>query len=114
MSTTTNIKYPPAAHTHHDESAAEPAVTSSQPCASATMTVGSNNDQARVGKAERIRGGCVPCPVCVGSFVYVTHLTDWPFRTEAFVGSSRYPAAVAEKTPLYQYVAINKLLDGLL
>lgn len=62
---TANIKYPPAAHTYHDESAAKPVVTSSQPRANATMAVGSNNDQARVGKAERIRGGCVPCPVCV-------------------------------------------------
>lgn len=66
---TANIKYPPVAHTYHDKSAAKPAVTSSQPRASATMAVGPNNDQARVGKAERIRGGCVPCPVCVKSFV---------------------------------------------
>ena len=69
---TTNIKYPPAAHTYHDELAAKPAaVTNSQPRANATMAVGSNNDQARAGKAERIRGGCVPCPVCVESFVCV-------------------------------------------
>ncbi|KAN0109512.1 hypothetical protein V8E52_009155 [Russula decolorans] len=59
---TADIKYPPAAHTYHDELAAKPAVTSSQPRANATMAVGSNNDQARAGKAERIRGGCVPCP----------------------------------------------------
>src|SRR6266576_7364202 len=64
---TANTKYPPTEHTYHDESAAKPAVTSSQPRANATMAVGSNNDQARMGKAERIRGGCVPCPVCVES-----------------------------------------------
>ena len=65
---TPNIKYPPTAHTYHDELAAKPAVTSSQPRANATLAVGSNKDQARVGKAERIRGGC-STQVCVESFV---------------------------------------------
>lgn len=61
------------------------------------MAVGTN-DQARVGKAERIRGGCVPCPVCVESLseLCIVHLTG-PRRMEACVGSSRYPAAVAKK-----------------
>ena len=71
---TAHIKYPPAAaaadtYHDHDESAVKPVVTSSQPRAGATMAVGSDDDQARVRKAERIRGGCVPCPVCVESFV---------------------------------------------
>jgi hypothetical protein len=73
MSTAANIEYPPAAHTtyHHDESAETPVVTSVQPRAGATMTVGPNNDRTRTGKAERLRGGCVPCPVCTESMLFV-------------------------------------------
>jgi hypothetical protein len=63
---TANIEYPPAAHTYHHESAETPSVTSVQPRAGATMVVG-DKDRTRVGKAERIRGGCVPCPVCAES-----------------------------------------------
>ncbi|KAH9983778.1 hypothetical protein BJV77DRAFT_1029759 [Russula vinacea] len=61
---TANIQYPPAAaaHTYHDESAETPAVTSVQPRAGATMAVGSEHNRTRMGKAERLRGGCVPCP----------------------------------------------------
>jgi hypothetical protein len=39
------------------------------------MTLGSDNNGARSGKAERLRGGCVPCPVCTVSHVYVRLLT---------------------------------------
>ena len=61
---TANIEYPPTAHTYHDESAGMPVLTSVQPRAGATMVVGPDNDKPRMGKAERLRGGCVPCPVC--------------------------------------------------
>ena len=61
---TANIEYPPTAHTYHDESAGMPVLTNVQPRAGATMVVGSDNDRTRMGKAERLRGGCVPCPVC--------------------------------------------------
>ena len=108
----TNIKYPPAAHTHHDESAVKPAVTSSQPRASATMAVGSNSDQARVGKAERIRGGCVPCPVCVEFCLCIAHLLTGPARMEACVGSSRYHAAVAKKMLLPWLISIGSPSTG--
>jgi hypothetical protein len=65
----TNIEYPPAAHPYSGELAQQPTITSVQPRAGPAMAVGSNNDKARIGKAERLRGGCVPCPVCVESFV---------------------------------------------
>ncbi|KAI0301319.1 hypothetical protein BC826DRAFT_988640 [Russula brevipes] len=60
---TANIEYPPAAHLYHAESARKPVITSVQPRAGATMTVGpDNNNSAQMRKAERLRGGCVPCP----------------------------------------------------
>jgi len=64
---TVNIKYPPAAHPYHNESAQQPVITNVQPRGGAPMAIGSDNGKARVGKAERLRGGCIPCPVCAES-----------------------------------------------
>ncbi|KAH9077737.1 hypothetical protein EDB83DRAFT_2345565 [Lactarius deliciosus] len=56
------IAYPPTAHTYHDESSQTPAITNIQPHTGAKMVVGSDDNKARNGKAERLRGGCIPCP----------------------------------------------------
>jgi len=95
---TANIEYPPAAHLYHGESAQNPTITSVQPRGGITMAVETGNDTARTGKAERLRGGCVPCPVCAESLV-CTQLTQLnvALRTEACVGSSRYRSVVAEE-----------------
>jgi len=95
---TANIQYPPAVHPYHGESAQNPTITSVQPRAGTTMAVETDNDTGRTGKAERLRGGCVPCPVCAESLV-CTHLTQLNVapRTEACVGSSRYRSVVAEE-----------------
>jgi hypothetical protein len=93
-----NVAYPPTAHLYHDESAQKPVVTNVQPCAEATMTLDTKNNGARIGKAERLRGGCVPCPVCTILPVYLhPFLLTCTFRTEVCAGSSQYRvAAVAE------------------
>jgi len=97
---TADIKYPPPAYQHHgeSESAQKPTITSVQPRAGVTMVVGSDNDVARGEKAERLRGGCIPCPVCIDSSdcVQLTSL-NFTFRTEAGVGSSRYRAVAKNK-----------------
>jgi hypothetical protein len=59
-----NVAHPPAAHVYHDDSAQKPVITNVQPRAGAEMTLGSDNNGARNGKADRLRGGCIPCPVC--------------------------------------------------
>jgi hypothetical protein len=66
---TASIKYPPPAYQYHGESAQKPEITSVQPrAAGIKMVVESDNDAARGGKAERLRGGCIPCPVkCIDS-----------------------------------------------
>ncbi|KAI9513541.1 hypothetical protein F5148DRAFT_1156407 [Russula earlei] len=60
MMSTANIKYPPAAHPYHNKADHQPVITNVQPRGGATMTVDPEN--AREGKAERLRGGCIPCP----------------------------------------------------
>ena len=96
MSTAT-VAYPPTAHLYKDESAQISAVTNVQPSAGAKMTVGSDNDGTRSGKAERLRGGCIPCPVCSVSLVHVRlSVLTGTFRTEACVGSSPYRVAAAK------------------
>ncbi len=57
------IAYPPTAHTYHDELSQTPATTNVQPRTGAEMVVGSDDNATRSGKAERLRGGCIPCPV---------------------------------------------------
>jgi hypothetical protein len=104
LMSTANIKYPPAAHPYHDESAQQPVITNVQPRGGTTMAIGSDNGTAQVGKlgkAKRLRGGCVPCPVCFELFVRcIPYVADWFFvRTEVCVGSSHYrAAAVAKRT----------------
>ncbi|KAF8273565.1 hypothetical protein EI94DRAFT_1715284 [Lactarius quietus] len=82
----TSIAYPPTAtHTNHDESLPQTAITNAQPSTGAKMVVASDDNAAQSRKAERLRGGCIPCPltrrVC--------------YRTEVYVGSSH--VAVASK-----------------
>lgn len=61
---TASIAYPPTAQTNHDESSQIPAVTNVQPQTGAKMVLGPDDDATKTGKAERLRGGCIPCPVC--------------------------------------------------
>jgi hypothetical protein len=68
---TADIKYPPPAYQFHGESAQKPTITSVQPRAGVTMVVESDNDATRGAKAERLRGGCIPCPVCIDSSDFV-------------------------------------------
>ena len=95
---TANIEYPPAARPYHAEPAQNPAITSVQPRAGTTMAVESDNGTPRTGKAERLRGGCVPCPVCteLPICIQLTQLNAAP-RTELCVGSFRYRSVVAEE-----------------
>ncbi|KAI0083797.1 hypothetical protein BDY19DRAFT_975671 [Irpex rosettiformis] len=56
MSESSQPTYPPAVHTAHDQ------VHAVQPAPTQTMSV--NRDaQVEEQRAERIRGGCIPCPV---------------------------------------------------
>ncbi|KAI9458013.1 hypothetical protein BJY52DRAFT_1416643 [Lactarius psammicola] len=64
------IAYPPTAYTcHHDyESSQTAAITNVQPLTGAKMVVVSNDNAARSGKAERLRGGCkLTRRVCVSA-----------------------------------------------
>lgn len=58
-----SIAYPPTAHTNHDESSQTPAITNVQPSTGAKMGLASDDNAAQFGKPERLRGGCIPCPV---------------------------------------------------
>jgi hypothetical protein len=73
---TANIEYPPAARPYHAEPAQNPTITSVQPRAGTTMAVESDNGTPRTGKAERLRGGCVPCPVCTVAHLYTAHTAE--------------------------------------
>ncbi|CAL1709420.1 unnamed protein product [Somion occarium] len=58
-SSTETITYPPTAHISPD--GAEETVISSQPKPAMGMTPqGGQNEETE--KAERLRGGCIPCP----------------------------------------------------
>ncbi|TCD69788.1 hypothetical protein EIP91_006325 [Steccherinum ochraceum] len=55
------IPYPPAAHVHTSN------IVGTQPSPTATMTASNNKDSDKArdgqeGPANRIRGGCIPCP----------------------------------------------------
>jgi hypothetical protein len=92
----TNIKYPPPAHPFDGESAQKPTITSVQPRAGATMVAAPDNDTSRRGKAERLRGGCIPCPVCANSFVMYSTPHSTLSSGRKCVGSYQYLAAVAK------------------
>lgn len=52
------LNYPPSAHTTHEQ------VHAAQPAPTQTMSVSRADEaQAKEQRAERIRGGCIPCPV---------------------------------------------------
>ncbi|KAH9164103.1 hypothetical protein EDB89DRAFT_449566 [Lactarius sanguifluus] len=53
--------YPPIVHACHDEPSQTPAITDVQPSTGAEMVVGSNDNTAQSGNAERLRGGLGSC-----------------------------------------------------
>ncbi len=67
MSSSTTVTYPPAAHLSTDQPAA---VTHTQPAPVAAMSLdpASRDNAQQAHKAERIRGGCIPCPVSPAAF----------------------------------------------
>ncbi|KAL4242391.1 hypothetical protein ABKN59_011855 [Abortiporus biennis] len=65
---TTSLSYPPSAHRESSEQSSTDQCTSAQPAPAPQMSLNpsSDNDQS---KAERLRGGCIPCPD--GSICYI-------------------------------------------
>jgi hypothetical protein len=69
-----NIAYPPAARARdsqidHELSIVPTPITSSQPRAAAPMTITGGTSPSKQVAAERLRGGCVPCPVCISAII---------------------------------------------
>ncbi|KAI0364378.1 hypothetical protein BV20DRAFT_974475 [Pilatotrama ljubarskyi] len=69
MSPTDAVSYPPAAHLAHADSASRPLPVQSQPSAIRAMSTDAAQAGEKDGRAERIRGGCIPCPN--GSICYI-------------------------------------------
>lgn len=76
MSTSTPVSYPPVAHTNSSSSG----VIGVQPKSVQGMNV-RDNTLADGGKAERLRGGCVPCPVSANSDYTIDIFVDRRKRT---------------------------------
>ena len=87
--------YPPATHTSTDR--ANP-IVSVQPQPAAAM-IPQEGVQKEQGPAQRLRGGCIPCPVRFATQHNTEKtLTDDVCRTEAFAGSSLFRVVVAKRT----------------
>ncbi|KAI0349626.1 hypothetical protein OH77DRAFT_1375945, partial [Trametes cingulata] len=68
MSPDHSLSYPPAAHLS-DQSATRPQPVQSQPSPVPSMSTNPSKADKKSGGAERIRGGCIPCPD--GSICYI-------------------------------------------
>lgn len=79
------ITYPPAAHARTSDG-----VIINQPSASPTMST--THTVEALAKPERLRGGCIPCPVSLRLRVWYQMLSRFHFRMEACASFSRVAA----------------------